>query len=35
LAHFRAHEPKGEFVMVIEGYNPKDKSRDADDEIEE
>ena len=35
LAHFRAHEPKGEFVMVIEGYNPKDKNRDADDEIEE
>jgi 16S rRNA (cytidine1402-2'-O)-methyltransferase len=35
LAHFREHEPKGEFVMVIEGYNPKDKSRDADDEIEE
>lgn len=35
LAHFRAHEPKGEFVMVIEGYNPKDKNRDAEDEIEE
>ena len=35
LAHFREHEPKGEFVMVIEGYNTKDRGRDAEDEIEE
>ena len=23
IAHFKAHEPKGEFVIVIEGYDPK------------
>ena len=23
IAHFKAHEPKGEFVIVVEGYNAK------------
>lgn len=23
IAHFKAHEPKGEFVIVVEGYDPK------------
>lgn len=32
LEHFRAHEPKGEFVIVVEGYDPKRKSAKSDDE---
>ena len=31
IAHFKAHEPKGEFVIVVEGYNPK-AERSADTE---
>ena len=34
IAHFKEHEPKGEFVIVVEGYDakPKRKDRDAEDE---
>lgn len=28
LAHFEANEPRGEFVMIVEGYNAPKKSRD-------
>ena len=31
LEHFREHEPKGEFVIVIEGYDAKGAARDDDD----
>lgn len=34
LAHFREHEPKGEFVIVVAGYDAKARNN-ADDEIEE
>lgn len=34
IAHFKEHEPKGEFVIVVEGYNPKPK-RNRDDEEED
>ena len=35
IAHFKAHEPKGEFVIVVEGYNPKaDRSADAENDNE-
>ena len=30
IAHFKEHEPKGEFVMVIEGYNPKGSVRNEE-----
>ncbi|MBQ5670602.1 MAG: 16S rRNA (cytidine(1402)-2'-O)-methyltransferase [Tidjanibacter sp.] len=30
-AHFEAHPPKGEFVMVVEGANGKDSKDDVDD----
>lgn len=30
IAHFKAHEPKGEFVIVVEGYDPK-REREEDD----
>ncbi len=33
LAHFRKHEPKGEFVIVVEGFNAK--TRDDNDDEEE
>lgn len=32
LDHFREHEPKGEFVIVIEGYDTKSAARDDDEE---
>lgn len=32
LDHFREHEPKGEFVIVIEGYDAKSIARDDDEE---
>ena len=32
LAHFKEHEPKGEFVIVVEGYNSKPKRDSRDDE---
>ena len=31
IAHFKEHEPKGEFVIVVEGYDAK-RSIDSDDE---
>ncbi|MBR4851487.1 MAG: 16S rRNA (cytidine(1402)-2'-O)-methyltransferase [Tidjanibacter sp.] len=34
IAHFEAHPPKGEFVMVVEGANDKDKEH-ADGRVEE
>ena len=34
IAHFKEHEPKGEFVIVVEGYNTKPK-RNRDDEEED
>ena len=36
IAHFKAHEPKGEFVIVVEGYDPKRVADvDCDEEDEE
>lgn len=35
LEHFRSHEPKGEFVIVVEGYDPKRKSASDDEEDDE
>lgn len=35
LKHFREHEPKGEFVIVVEGYDPKRKDSKEDEEEEE
>ena len=35
IVHFKAHEPKGEFVIVVEGYNPKaERSADAENDNE-
>ncbi len=34
IAHFKAHEPKGEFVIVVEGYDPK-RGREEDDTRDE
>ena len=34
LEHFREHEPKGEFVIVVEGYDPKRKDSKEEDEEE-
>ena len=31
IAHFKEHEPKGEFVIVVEGYDAK-RSVESDDE---
>lgn len=31
LDHFREHEPKGEFVIVIEGYDAKSVARDEEE----
>lgn len=31
LDHFREHEPKGEFVIVIEGYDTKSAARDDEE----
>ena len=35
LEHFREHEPKGEFVIVVEGYDPKRKDSKEGEEEEE
>lgn len=35
IAHFKEHEPKGEFVIVVEGYNPKPKKDRRNDEEDE
>ena len=35
LGHFRAHEPKGEFVIVVEGYDPKRAQQSVDDDEED
>ena len=35
IAHFKEHEPKGEFVIVVEGYNSKPKRKERDEEDEE
>lgn len=37
IAHFKAHEPKGEFVIVVEGYDPKREREEEDtrDEYDE
>ena len=35
LDHFRSHEPKGEFVIVVAGYDPKARERDDENEEEE
>lgn len=32
IDHFRENEPKGEFVIVVEGYDPKRKASKSDDE---
>lgn len=31
LEHFRSHEPKGEFVIVVAGYDPKVEHDDEDE----
>lgn len=31
LDHFREHEPKGEFVIVIEGYDAKSVAHDEEE----
>jgi 16S rRNA (cytidine1402-2'-O)-methyltransferase len=35
LEHFRNHEPKGEFVIVVEGYDPKRKGASDDEDDDE
>ncbi len=35
LDHFREHEPKGEFVIVVAGYDTKARERDTEDAEEE
>lgn len=35
ITHFKEHEPKGEFVIVVEGYNSKPKPHKDNDEEEE
>ena len=36
IDHFKAHEPKGEFVIVVAGYDPKaEKESDEEDAFEE
>lgn len=35
ITHFKEHEPKGEFVIVVEGYNSKSKRHIDNDEEEE
>lgn len=35
IAHFKEHEPKGEFVIVVEGYNTKPKRKERDEEDDE
>ena len=35
LAHFREHEPKGEFVIVVAGYDTKARNTTEEEEQEE
>ena len=35
LEHFREHEPKGEFVIVVAGYDAKACERDSEEDEEE
>ena len=35
IAHFKAHEPKGEFVIVVEGYDPKRGDHAEESECDE
>ena len=35
IAHFKEHEPKGEFVIVVEGYDAKPKRKERDEEDDE
>ena len=35
IAHFKAHEPKGEFVIVVEGYDPKRGGEAEESECDE
>ena len=35
IAHFKEHEPKGEFVIVVEGYNTKPKRKERKERDEE
>lgn len=35
LDHFRAHEPKGEFVIVVAGYDPKAEKESDDTDTDE
>ena len=35
LEHFRSYEPKGEFVIVVEGYDPKRKGASDDEDDDE
>ena len=35
IAHFKVHEPKGEFVIVIEGYNAKQSAESPSSEDDE
>ena len=35
IAHFKAHEPKGEFVIVVAGYDPKAEREEREDNDEE
>ena len=35
IAHFKEHEPKGEFVIVIEGYNAKQSAESPSSEDDE
>lgn len=35
IAHFKEHEPKGEFVIVVAGYDPKAERDDEEDEDED
>lgn len=36
IAHFKTHEPKGEFVIVVAGYDAKaERAAEEDEEIEE
>ena len=35
LDHFRAHEPKGEFVIVVAGYDPKAEKESDDSDTDE
>lgn len=34
LEHFREHEPKGEFVIVVAGYDPKAREKESEEDEE-